>query len=89
MAPAPFSTACFPYCAPRRSPGKYDEARLAELTAVILDAVNASGAVYLSHTALRGSYALRLAVGNLRTTERHIDQAWAAVASSADRLPIH
>jgi aromatic-L-amino-acid decarboxylase len=86
MAPAPFSTVCFRYRAPGMSPGMYDEATLAELNAAILDAVNSAGAVYLSHTELRGSYALRLAVGNLRTTERHIAQAWAAVTSSVGVL---
>ena len=85
MAPAPFSTVCFRY----RPPSMSDEPALRDLNAAILDAVNATGAVYLSHTVLRGAYVLRLAVGNLRTTERHIEQAWVAVTAAVGRLPIH
>jgi aromatic-L-amino-acid/L-tryptophan decarboxylase len=85
MAPAPFSTICFRY----RPHGMSDEPALRDLNAAILDAVNATGTVYLSHTALRGAYVLRLAVGNLRTTKRHIEQAWVAVTESLGHLPIH
>jgi aromatic-L-amino-acid decarboxylase len=38
--------------------------------------VNASGKVYLSHTELNGRFTLRLAIGNLRTTEEHVRTAW-------------
>jgi len=50
----------------------------------ILERVNAGGEVFLSHTLLRRPgdepvYALRLAVGNLRTTEEHVRKAWEAL----------
>ena len=67
-APTPFSTVCFRY----RPHGMGDEGRLADLNAALLEAVNASGAVYLSHTVLRGVYSLRVAIGNLRTEARSI-----------------
>jgi aromatic-L-amino-acid/L-tryptophan decarboxylase len=38
----------------------------------LLDAVNASGEVFLSHTRLRGAVALRLAIGHARTAESHV-----------------
>ena len=34
------------------------------------------GEVFLSHTRLDGRYVLRLAIGNLRTTEAHVARAW-------------
>jgi aromatic-L-amino-acid decarboxylase len=72
LAPTPFSTVCF-----RAHPrGLNDEAELERLNARLLDAVNASGEIYLSHTRLRGAYTLRLAVGNIRTEERHVARAW-------------
>jgi aromatic-L-amino-acid decarboxylase len=32
--------------------------------------------VFLSHTRLNDAFVLRLAIGHLRTTERHIARAW-------------
>ena len=52
----------------------------------ILEAVNASGEVFLSHTVLDGRYALRLSVGNLRTRHEHVDLAWRRLQREAARL---
>jgi aromatic-L-amino-acid decarboxylase len=41
-----------------------------------MEAVNASGEAYLSHTKLKGRTVLRLAIGNLRTEERHVRRAY-------------
>ncbi|HXG21800.1 MAG TPA: pyridoxal-dependent decarboxylase [Methylomirabilota bacterium] len=69
LAPVPFSTVCF-----RHAP-----AGMADLEAHntrILDAVNASGAAFLSHTKLNGVYALRVAIGNQATTQEHVARLW-------------
>jgi aromatic-L-amino-acid decarboxylase len=71
MAPVPFSTVCF-----RARPPGMDDAALNRLNEALLNAVNATGKVFLSHTVLKGQYTLRLAVGNLRTTEEHVRRAW-------------
>jgi aromatic-L-amino-acid/L-tryptophan decarboxylase len=42
----------------------------------ILQRVNASGEVFLSHTRLGGRYVLRLAISNARTTEADVRLAW-------------
>ena len=82
LAPVPFSVVCF-----RAKPaGVGDEAALEQLNAGVLDAVNASGEIFLSHTKLDGRYALRLAVGHLRTTERHVARAWELLRQEAARL---
>ena len=52
----------------------------------ILDAVNASGEVFLSHTVLDGRYVLRLSVGNLRTRREHVELAWRRLQLEAARL---
>ena len=72
LAPAPFSTVVFRAC----PPGLKDEIELEQLNQKILDAVNATGEVFLSHTKLRGKYALRLAIGNIRSDEFHVRRAW-------------
>lgn len=71
-APTPFSTVCF-----RAHPqGVDDEETLRRLNTEMLRKVNDSGEVFLSHTVLRDIYTLRLAIGNIRTEEKHVRRAW-------------
>ena len=51
-------------------------AALDALNERLLEAVNATGEAFLSHTRLRGRFAIRLAVGHVRTEERHVRRAW-------------
>ena len=64
VAPYPFSVVCF-----RREGSDADNEAL-------LERVNATGEVFLSHTRLGGRHVLRLAVGNVRTTEADVRRAW-------------
>ena len=66
VAPVPFSVVCFRL---RGAAGDAEHQR-------VLDAVNATGEVFLSHTRLDGRFVLRLAIGHLETTERHVARAW-------------
>jgi aromatic-L-amino-acid decarboxylase len=80
LAPVPFSTVCFRY----RPPGwAGDEAALDDRNAAIMDAVNRTGDVFLSHTRLAGRFTIRLSVGNLRTEERHVARAWTLLQDAA------
>ena len=80
LAPVPFSTVCF-----RWNPGarSLEDAELDARNAAIMDAVNRTGEVFLSHTRLTGRFTIRLAIGNLRTQERHVEQAWALLREAA------
>jgi aromatic-L-amino-acid decarboxylase len=73
-APVPFSVVCF------RARGGDD------LNEALLARLNASGEIFLSHTRLDGRYTLRLAIGNLRTTEAHVSRAWTLIRESAAEL---
>jgi len=64
VAPVPFSTVCF-----RLKAGDAANQQL-------IDRVNASGKIFLSHTSLNGKLTIRFAVGNLRSTEAHVRMAW-------------
>ncbi|MEX0835221.1 MAG: hypothetical protein WD010_03970, partial [Nitriliruptor sp.] len=44
-----------------------------------LAAINATGDAFLSHTVLDGRYVLRLATGNLRTTDERLEATLAAL----------
>lgn len=87
LAPTPMSTVCF-RCRPPEvdadQPG--GAAYLDALNAAVIDAVNATGEIYISHTKLRGVYTIRVAIGNLRTTDDHVRRAWELVREHAARL---
>jgi len=73
VAPRHFSLVCF-----RRQGTDEENERL-------LERVNDSGEVFLSHARLGGRYALRLAVGNFRTTEDDVRLAWDVLRREAVR----
>ena len=70
LAPVPFSTVCFRY-RPTTLAGREDEGDvpdlLDDLNTRLMDAVNRTGEVFLSHTRLRDRFTIRLAIGNLHT----------------------
>ena len=74
VAPRHFSLVCF-----RREASDEDNERL-------LERVNASGEVFLSHARLGGRYALRLAIGSFRTTEDDVRLAWDVLRREAALL---
>ncbi len=81
MAPVPLALVCFRAC-PRIERGidGVDEstraARLDVLNEAIMHGVNATGKALLSHTKLNDKITLRLSIGNIRTTEKHVRQVW-------------
>jgi aromatic-L-amino-acid decarboxylase len=77
-APQRFSLVCFRYAPAGVSGEAQDRANQR-----ILDLVNASGKAYLSHTRLRDRLVLRLSIGNLRTEERHVREAWRLLREAA------
>jgi aromatic-L-amino-acid/L-tryptophan decarboxylase len=77
-APVSFSLVCF-----RFAPAGVSEAERDRRNEAILHRVNASGEAYLSHTKLNGRYVLRLAIGNIRTDERHVARAWELLREAA------
>jgi aromatic-L-amino-acid/L-tryptophan decarboxylase len=80
-APVTLSLVCF-----RRVPAGASEAEIARLNAAIMERVNASGEVYLSHTKLQDRYTLRLAIGNIRTDRTHVELAWSELRRAAQEL---
>lgn len=77
-APHPFSTVCF-----RHVPAGLSLAEVNAHNARILDRVNESGDIFMSHTMLGPTYVLRVAIGNLRTGESHLARAWELLRGGA------
>jgi aromatic-L-amino-acid/L-tryptophan decarboxylase len=72
-APRPFSVVCF------RREGTDEE------NEALMERVNATGEIFISHTKLKGRFVLRLAVGNARTTEDDVRRAWDLLRKESER----
>ena len=54
-----------------------------QLNEAVMNRLNGSGEVFLSHTKVGGRFVLRVAIGNIRTERRHIEHAWPLLRSAA------
>ena len=70
-APAPLNLVCF-----RHVGGDAINRQLVE-------ALNASGKLYLTHTTLDDKYTIRMSIGQSGTEERHVADAWQAIEEMA------
>jgi aromatic-L-amino-acid decarboxylase len=57
-----------------------------ELNRRLLDQLNASGRLYLTHTKLHDRFVLRFCVGQTHTEERHVRAAWDLIRAAAETL---
>jgi aromatic-L-amino-acid decarboxylase len=73
-APAPLNLVCF-----RHKGGD-------EINQVLMDRLNRSGDLYLTHTKLDGKLTLRLCVGQTSTEARHVERAWKRIQEEATSL---
>jgi aromatic-L-amino-acid decarboxylase len=85
LAPVPFGVVCF-----RANPRalRLGPAELDLFNERLLDAVNATGEVFLSHTRLNGAFVIRIAIGHLRTTTAHTHRAWELLSQHTAALAI-
>jgi aromatic-L-amino-acid decarboxylase len=74
IAPTPLNLICF--CLKSRD---HANQRL-------MDALNRSGDLYMTHTRLNDRIVLRLCVGQTNTTERHVQNAWRRIQEEAGKL---
>ncbi|HST07189.1 MAG TPA: pyridoxal-dependent decarboxylase, partial [Gemmatimonadaceae bacterium] len=80
LADVNFSTIVF-----RHRPTGVSESGLDSHNEKLLPRVLKAREVYLSHTRVRGAYALRIAIGNIHTTETHVQRALELVKDAAGR----
>ena len=74
VAPVPLSLVCF-----RLKAGDEANRRL-------MDELNETGKVFLSHTVLNGNFVLRLAIGNIKTSREDIAGAWELIREIAGTI---
>jgi aromatic-L-amino-acid decarboxylase len=73
-APSPLNLVCF-----RHKGGD-------QVNQQIMDRLNQSGLLYLTHTRLHERLTLRLCVGQSSTELRHLERAWQRIQEEADRI---
>ncbi|HFB98124.1 MAG TPA: amino acid decarboxylase, partial [Bryobacterales bacterium] len=74
VAPVRLSLVCFRYR------GSNEENRR------LLEAVNDSGAAFLSHNVMNGRFVIRCAIGNMKTTKEDVETVWRLIREAADGL---
>ncbi len=74
-------------CAPRRfSVVCFRLAGSDQRNEKLLERVNATGEIFISHAVLAGRYVLRLAVGSFQTREQDVARAWDVLRREADTI---
>jgi aromatic-L-amino-acid decarboxylase len=82
LAPVDFSLVCLRYL-----PQGATEVETNAANERLLQAINATGEFFLSHAKLEGRYAIRVAIGNLNTTESHVRRLWELFQDLARHQP--
>lgn len=70
-APTPLNLICFRHCGGD------------QINQRILDRVNQSGKMYLTHTRLHDKLVLRMSIGQTNTELRHVERAWKCIREAA------
>lgn len=82
LAPVPLNTICFRYHPAHIS----DEQKLDELNEQLLNQIQDSGELFLTHTKLDSQYTIRIVIGNTNVEKRHVDKAWNLIQNKASQL---
>ena len=82
LAPVPLNLICFRY----HPKGINDLVKLNKLNETLLEAVNATGKIYITHTKLNGAYTLRMVIAQTQVAQRDVDAAWELILSTARTL---
>lgn len=77
MTPAPLGVVCFRYY-PKSEGTDYNQ-----LNRRLLDVINQSGKLYITHTIVNDTYLLRFVVGQTYQSKQDIDKAWALIQETA------
>ncbi|KAM2619605.1 hypothetical protein TB1_035745 [Malus domestica] len=76
-----------PLASSNKAPTPSDETRVInEVNCKFLEAINASGRVYMTHAMVGGIHVLRCAVQVLYMEEKHVVMGWKAVQKHADAI---
>lgn len=83
LAPVPVNLLCFRY-----HPHGVPEEKLNALNEKIMDTLNASGKIFLTHTKLDGKFTLRMVIAHPEVTEQHVQKAWKLIRETAAQVKL-
>jgi aromatic-L-amino-acid decarboxylase len=81
VAPPSLNVVCF-----RFKPKGLDDDEIDSLNEKLLQKLNQTGKVYLTHTKVRGLYAIRFVTGQTNVTDKHLNQAWKLIQKIAAEI---
>ena len=82
LAPTYFSTVCF-----RAVPNlKLNDLELNKFNENLIEEINNSGVIFLSHTKLNGTFTIRLVISGIRTNEQYMEKAWNLIKTKTNYL---
>ncbi len=82
MAQVNFGVVCF-----RFHPAEIDsEDELNDLNSRLVQVINESGKLFISHTKIDNKYIIRVSISGLRTEEKHVKDAWILIRREAEKL---
>ncbi len=82
MAPVPFATICFRFL----PPGIDDMEEINRINNLLMEKLNGTGKLYLTHTKLNGKFTLRFVIGQTYQEKHHIDSAWELIKRTSEDL---
>jgi aromatic-L-amino-acid decarboxylase len=83
LAPVSLNLICFRYNPSRH---QYSEEELEEINKKVMHELNRSGEMFLTHTKLKGKFALRLCIGQTNTSREHVEKAWELLQGRASSI---
>ncbi|MFH1120496.1 MAG: pyridoxal-dependent decarboxylase [Bacteroidota bacterium] len=78
LAPVLFGLVCF-----RFNPAGKKEDEINQMNEKLLQQLNTSGKIYLTHTKLNGKYTLRMVIAQTNTEAVHVEDAWKLIREMA------
>lgn len=80
MAPVKINLVCFRYHPSSRT---VSEEELEQINKALMDEINRSGKMFITHTKLKGKFTLRLCIAQTNTTQEHVQDAWDQLRATA------
>lgn len=82
LTPRTLNLLCFRY----RPAGVEDDEALNRINETLLQEVNATGKLFITHTKIQGKYTLRMVIGQTYVTAEHVRRAWEVICRTAERV---